>query len=157
MINFAELRDKSRTDRHILGLLPCNTSDKHHFSAKTLGWSLVIAAALFIGGCIASNPAHAYSNENIVNAIYKTEGGNNAQYPYGIRSVKCETEEDCRKVCLRTVKNNRIRYAKDARRNAQDYISYLAGVYCPIKAGNDPQGLNRNWLRNVRYFLGRET
>lgn len=34
-----------------------------------------------------------------------------------------------------------------------DYIEFLASRYCPIGADNDPQGLNKNWVKNVKYFL----
>lgn len=33
------------------------------------------------------------------------------------------------------------------------YIEFLASRYCPIGADNDPQGLNKNWVKNVKYFL----
>ncbi len=33
-----------------------------------------------------------------------------------------------------------------------DFIAYFAKKYAPTGAGNDPQGLNRFWEHNVRYF-----
>lgn len=123
-----------------------------------LGISLLMLAALFIAGCFISTPAHAkdYTDEEIVNAIYKAEGGSKAKKPYGILSVSCSSKEDCRRVCLRTVRNNRIRHKRDVKRNGEDYLSYLSRKYAPIGVGNDPQGLNRNWLKNVKYFLAKE-
>jgi hypothetical protein len=32
------------------------------------------------------------------------------------------------------------------------YIRSLAARYCPLQANNDPQGLNKNWIRNVSYY-----
>lgn len=48
-----------------------------------------------------------------------------------------------------TVRRNRERFFQDPENHA-DFISYLADVYAPIDADNDPNSLNRNWERNVR-------
>ena len=34
-----------------------------------------------------------------------------------------------------------------------DFITYLAARYCPVGVENDPQGLNKHWLKNVLYFI----
>jgi len=98
--------------------------------------------------------AHAtdYTNEAYVNAIYKAEGGRNAEYPYGIRSIKC-TGEECRRICFNTVKNNRQRYKEYGFKQYPNFIDFLGSRYCPVKAENDPKGLNKNWKKNVLYFL----
>lgn len=94
-----------------------------------------------------------YSDQEIVNAIYLAEGGKSAQYQYGIRSIKCESKKDCRRICLRTVKENRKRFENYVRNRSEDYISYLGRIYSPLQARNDPKGLNRNWIKNVRFYL----
>ncbi len=33
-----------------------------------------------------------------------------------------------------------------------DWIEYFGTKYCPIGASNDPKGLNKNWIPNVRRF-----
>jgi hypothetical protein len=109
-------------------------------------------AVLFVAGC--QGTAHAYTDEQIVNAIYRAEGGEKAKYPYGIRSIKCESKEECKRICANTVRNNRKRFARNAG-GSKDFISFLGKRYCPIGASNDPQGLNKNWEKNVRYFLAR--
>lgn len=96
-----------------------------------------------------------YSDEQIVRAIYLAEGGENAQYPYGIRSVKCSGESECRKVCLNTVRNNRKRFADYGKREFDTFIAFLASRFAPINAGNDPKGLNKYWLKNVNFFLAK--
>lgn len=138
-------------------LLECNC-DLHVRKPRIISFGkiglIVLAVGLLVlGSCVL---AHAYTDKQIVNAIYKAEGGENAKFPYGIRSVRCISTEDCRNVCLRTVKNNRIRHSKDVRRKTEAYLVYLSRVYAPIKASNDPKGLNRNWLRNVTYFLNNQ-
>ena len=97
-------------------------------------------------------PAKDYSDAEYCQAIFLAEGGEKTKYPYGIRSVTCETKKECKEVCIRTVRNNRKRFAKN-RKGFNDYISYLGSRYAPLQSDNDPQGLNRHWIRNVRYFL----
>jgi hypothetical protein len=91
-----------------------------------------------------------YSDEEIVNAIRKAEG----TWTYGIKSIKCETEKECRQICLNTVRNNRKRFARLSV-SSQEFIHFLGSRYCPIGADNDPRGLNKNWEKNVRYFLAK--
>lgn len=98
---------------------------------------------------------HAHTDKEIVRAIFLAEGGEKAQYPYGIRSVSCSTQDECRQICLNTIRNNRKRYAKYGYKDYSTYLEFLASRYAPIGAGNDPKNLNKNWLNNVRYFLTR--
>lgn len=116
---------------------------------------IVLCAFFLIAGCAGEATASEYTDEQIVNAIYLAEGGKNAKKPYGILSVRCETEKECRKICFNTVKNNRKRYASQSKQKYVDYIQFLASRYAPIGVSNDPTGLNGNWERNVRYFLAR--
>ena len=99
-----------------------------------------------------------YTNEQICNAIYKAEGGSKAQFPYGIRSVKCESKEACRKVCLNTIRNNRKRFEKDASFGKITFIEFLGSRFCPTKGklSNAENRLNKNWVKNVNYFLRKD-
>ena len=89
----------------------------------------------------------AYSDVEIVNAIYKAEGGAKAQYAYGIRSVKYSDINEARRICFNTVRNNRVRFAKQNKYS--DYIEFLGSRYCPVSAHK----LNQYWISNVKYFL----
>lgn len=54
-----------------------------------------------------------------------------------------------------TIRKNKQRYDKlpeTEKRKYADYIDYLGDIYSPIKAKNDPKGLNKNWEKNVRKF-----
>ena len=99
-------------------------------------------------------PAYAYTPlpDGVANkyadAIYRVEGGEKATYAYGIRSVHYATTNEARAICIRTVKNNYIRWQKAGCTN--NYEEFLAARYCPIGADNDPKGLNRNWLNNFQ-------
>ncbi len=94
----------------------------------------------------------AYTNSQIADAIFLTEGGNRAKVPYGILSVKVKDANEARQVCLNTIRNQRKRHASHTCNLT--YLECLAKRYAPIKgATNDPTGLNKNWLSNIRYFL----
>lgn len=110
---------------------------------------LVCAFAFFFS---STTTVMAYSDDEIVEAIYRAEGGQKAKYPYGIRSIKCETEKSCRKIALNTVRNNRKRFARD-NQGHEDFVSFLGSRYSPVGASNDPKGLNRHWMKNVRFHL----
>ena len=94
-----------------------------------------------------------YTDEEIANAIYFAEGGKKAKVPYGILSIKCYTEKECRQICLNTIRNNRRRYKEYGHKKYDTYLKFLASRYCPIGAKNDPNNLNQYWLKNVKWYL----
>jgi len=115
-------------------------------SIRLLVKVVVIATAFFM----LSREAIAgdFSNNQIADAIYLAEGGAKTSHPYGILAHYKHTTP--RQACINTI----IHARKDW--NGQgDFIEFLGSRYCPIGAKNDPTGLNKNWLKNVRYFLGR--
>lgn len=100
-----------------------------------------------------------WSDEQIVNAIYKAEGGKKTKYPYGIKSIKCESQEACRQICLNTVRNNRKRYAKDANYGKITFIEFLGSRFAPVKGSSlsaAERKLNPNWVKNVLFFLEKD-
>lgn len=119
--------------------------------------TLILCLSILIGctNRVESYPfeVKTYSVDEYVNAIYWAEGGDNTNFPYGIRSVKCEGEKECRRICRNTIKNNIKRWEISREVNQLSYLKFLANRYCPIGADNDPTRLNRNWLKNVRWFL----
>jgi len=53
--------------------------------------------------------------------------------------------------CAATIQKNFDRWLQDS--SPKDFIIYLGGVYCPtIGATNDPNGLNKNWIKNVKHW-----
>ena len=94
-----------------------------------------------------------YSNNEYVEAIYKAEGGKKAKKPYGILSVPCNTKKECRQICYNTVRNNKKRYKEYGHKQYDTYLEFLASRYAPVGASNDPTNLNKNWIKNVKYFL----
>jgi len=110
-----------------------------------------LIAVVVILMCVGS--AGAWTDTEIVNAIYQAEGGASAQYKYGIRSVHYQDEAEARHICFNTVRNNRKRFADYGHIKYATYLEFLASRYCPIGVSNDPKGLNQHWLKNVRFFL----
>ena len=52
-----------------------------------------------------------------------------------------------------TIVKNHVRWVKAGKPG--EFTAFLAKRYCPIGAGNDPQGLNRHWERNVRWWTAK--
>lgn len=97
-----------------------------------------------------------YTDEELVNAIYKAEGGDRAAYLYGIRSCHYSTPEEARRICFNTVRNNRQRYADYGHAHYATYLEFLASRYCPTEGKGlteHEKRVNVNWLPNVKYFL----
>ena len=81
-------------------------------------------------------------------AIHKAEGNDN----YGILTKYKHTSP--RQACINTIKH-RIRDYNNNKETG-DFIDYLGKTYCPVGASNDPNGLNKNWVRNVKYYYYKE-
>ena len=107
---------------------------------------LMLLAVLLVRPGIAAEAPPDFNA--IVDRIYVIEGAERAKVPYGILSVKCSSREECRRVCMNTVRNNWRRWDKAGRPG--EYLDFLADRYCPIKS--DPIG-NRNWKANMRRMV----
>lgn len=117
------------------------STGSHIISAFVLIGSIVLCAFL-IFGCANKAYADNWTDEEVVNAIYKTE--NSKKYPYGIKSIKCNTVAECRQICLNSVRNARKRWAKAGK--PEDFITFMGRRYSPPET-------NPNWVRLVNYFL----
>lgn len=97
-----------------------------------------------------------YTNSDYVRAIYLAEGGAKAQYPYGIRSVYCDSRLQCQRSCEKTVQNNRIRFARYGHKRFKTYLEFLGSRYCPATGRTLTQAeltINKTWIGNVKWFL----
>ena len=97
---------------------------------------------------LAGNLSPEYCNR-LADAIYKAEGGAKTSHPYGI--LKKYKKTSPRQACINTIRSKFREW--EALGAKGDFLDYLASRYCPIGASNDPTGLNKNWLPNVRKFL----
>ena len=106
---------------------------------------ILVVCFLMLHGC-----AHAYTLDQLVTAIGKAE--NSKTHPYGIMVKYRHTTP--KQACLNTVKHKyRLWQYMRSTGYPEAFLPYLASVYAPLNASNDPYGLNRNWLKNVTYFL----
>ena len=119
-----------------------------HLLVKTIVLAIVVFFMLS-REVMAGEPF--YSNEEIADAIYLAEGGAKTNHPYGILAKYKTTTP--RQACINTIKSARIRFAKQSKET--DFVYFLSLTYCPIGAKNDPTGLNKNWIKNVKFFLER--
>ena len=109
-------------------------------------WGIIlINASLLLLVIVVVAKAEEYTDNQIANAIYLAEGGAKTRHPYGILAHYKHTSP--RNACLNTIRHARRDF------KGGDFIIYLGGRYCPVGAKNDPLGLNKNWVRNVKYFL----
>lgn len=119
--------------------------------------TLLILSIFSLNNSIFAQISSNYANK-IVNSIYKIE--NSVKYPYGIKSLpikgntQSEREAYARKICLNTVRNTYVRWEKSGKTN--DFIEFLGNRFCPIGAPDDPKGLNKNWIKNMNYYLKKE-
>ena len=96
---------------------------------------------------VARGQDYDYSNKQIANAIFKAENSKN--HPYGILAHYKHTTP--RQACLNT-----IAHARRDWNGKGEFLVFLRDRYCPLKASNDPKGLNINWLKNVKYYLNKQ-
>jgi hypothetical protein len=90
----------------------------------------------------------------ILLAIRKAEGGC-AGREFGVlhpRAVDTDLETQAAWAAA-TIMRNRERWDKAGR--PDDFITFLGNRYAPINSENDPTGLNRNWVSNVKYWTAR--
>jgi hypothetical protein len=52
-----------------------------------------------------------------------------------------------------TIVKNRDRWNKTDKKI--DFITFLGSKYCPVGASNDPTGLNKNWVKNVKTWYNK--
>ena len=92
----------------------------------------------------------------IVAAIRHAENGR-AGREYGILHPKALGKSYRTQAgwCAATVQKHHDRWTKAGRKG--DFLESLARRYCPVGADNDPTGLNRHWLKNVRHWRSRIT
>ena len=105
---------------------------------RSLALSIVLIP-LYIALC-------GFTDSQIADAIYKAEGGAGTKHPYGIMAHYKKTTP--RQACLNTIKHMRRDWD-----GKKDFIEFLGARYAPLNAKNDPSGLNRHWIKNVRRLL----
>lgn len=106
-------------------------------------------APVFLFLLLAST-AHAYTTDQLASAIDKAE--NSKSHPYGIMLKFKHTSP--RQACINTINHQHRLWVRTSQR--VPFLTFLAHAYAPLGCENDPNNLNKNWERNVTYFLNKE-
>ena len=79
---------------------------------------------------------------------------NDKRYYFGIIHKRCpKGYRPQAGWCAATVQKNWDRWQKAGSKG--EFVVFLSKRYCPVGADNDPNGLNKNWLPNLRKRLKR--
>lgn len=119
------------------------------------GMIVSICGVILLVMFLIASCAHAedVDIDRMADAIYHAEGGAKTKHPYGIlKKYKTTTP---RQACINTIKTNIKKF--NNQNKEKDFIVFMSKTYCPIGAENDPTGLNKNWVKNVKYFYNKET
>ncbi len=129
---------------HILGVRKSNNA------GLVLVWCGLLAL-LILWGSVAFADTSPVDIDKLADSIYLAEGGSNTKHPYGILAKYKTTTP--RQACINTIKSGLKRYSTYTGKD--DYIVFLSKTYCPIGAKNDPTGLNKNWVKNVKFYYNK--
>lgn len=148
-INYTQLRLMRK--QGIFGTVPIKTALRRNSAPRWLLLALLVLLASCAKPGYASEPINI---EKLANSIYLAEGGAKTRHPYGILTKYKHTTP--RQACINTIKSALRRYQASITQDGRhDFIEFLGATYCPIGATNDPNGLNKNWITNVRYYYER--
>lgn len=124
------------------------------YEKKTL--TIIFTLLVLFGGTRAdANKETPVDLDRWADAIYLAEGGDKARYSYGIRSIPYSTVSEARRYCKNTVYNTLVKYRKSRCNPDEKDIDCLARRYCPVGASNDKTGINKNWKKNVLFYLNK--
>ena len=122
--------------------------------------TLILACIFLVPSCARAEyiPDTPTKVNQLADAIFWAEGGWDTNYLFGIKSIKCEGYDECRRICKNTIRNNIGRFERRASLEGSQNLSYLTFLqnrYCPT-TGNlsaSEEELNGHWLKNVKWFL----
>lgn len=87
--------------------------------------------------------------EKFVTAIKHAEGLK-SRYPYGVKSVPCSSEKQCRAICTRRVRHLWSDFKQNEQTGIDNFIRYASIRY----VGSTKEEI-RNWQNNVQYWYDR--
>ena len=92
--------------------------------------------------------------EALADSVFLAEGGDKTRFPYGVKSIDTGGDKAyARRITLNSLRHSWKRYLKAG--NPGEFIPFFTARWCPVGAEDDPQGLNRNFIRNVTYHYRR--
>ena len=101
------------------------------------------ALLIFLAASVHAQILSSNQVQIIAQSIFLAEGGTNATYLYGVRSVKYKDAADAKRICENSIRNNYSRWIASGRTN--DFIPFFAARYAPYD--------QTNWTRNVSFFV----
>lgn len=140
MLNTKQLRAMRRK-----GAFSSPTGLKLPFNWAVMAFLATIILIMTAGMVHANEPINV---TRLADSIYMAEGGAKTSHPYGILAKYKVTTP--RQACINTIKSALKRW-----NGRGDFIAFLGRTYCPVGAFNDPTGLNRNWVKNVKHYYER--
>jgi hypothetical protein len=112
-----------------------------------------LLSLLVLMGC--SQQGEVLNEERLATAIFYSEGGDRTNYPYGIKSVSCETKDECRIKCLESIRNNEKRFARHGGKGVEDFIRFMSRRY--VYCGFGECQARIDWQKNVKeIYYGRK-
>ena len=100
---------------------------------------------LFIGCQRQTEIKEKIDVSKMCEAIYRSEGGDRTNYPYGIKSVSCKTKDECRLKCLESVRNQFKLFTRHGGKGIKNFIREFARRY---DSGDSRIG-QAIWIKNV--------
>ena len=109
-------------------LLKCpNLEDNHHLSLEVL------------------------NVPKLCEAIYRSEGGDRTNYPYGIKSVSCATKMECKAVCIKTMRHYKKDFARHGGHGVKNFIKYASFRYVGLR-----DRTREAWEKNVNFYCKKQ-
>ena len=109
---------------------------------------IIVSSILLCAGGVRVKAAAPVDVDRMVEAIRVAEGIH-SRHPYGVLSVKVNSEAEAKAVCRNSVTNNIRRWEKAGKPGS--FVEFMASRWCPASA--DPVG-HENWIKNVNKFMG---
>ena len=104
---------------------------------------IILLASLYV--TVYDTYSEEYNANKVCDCIYVIEGKEKASQPYGIETIKCTSEKECRQICINTIENNKVRFKNQVKE--KDYLTFLAKRYCPPNW--------KIWLKNLKFYLNK--
>ena len=142
------------TMRFLAALLFCLTCNAQTYYEAIVGKDGLTKATAYVSAIRENIRPKLHSKlAPIVTAIRYAENGGKGR-EYGILHPRVKpTYRSQAGWCAATVQKNYDRWVKAGQPGA--FVVYLGKRYCPVGAKNDPQGLNRHWIKNVTYYTNK--
>ena len=143
--------------RFIAALLLCLTCNAQTYYEAIVAKDGLTKATEYVNAIRANIRPKLHSElAPIVSAIRYAENGRPG-LEYGCLSKYAKDRGYRRQAgeCAYTVQRQWDRWVKAGRKG--EFVVSLGNRYCPVGADNDPKGLNKHWIKNVRKLYAKHS